>query len=304
MNPTFQIEEKDQTARHSILTIRPLENGYGHTLGNALRRVLLTSLPGAAISSVRIEGADHQFTSIEGVKEDVIELLLNLKQVRVKADSDDEGVIRVEEKGPKKISAADFECEAGFEVVNPEQHIASLEDGSELNMEMKVKSGMGYQVGEEIEEKAIGEIKVDALFSPVVKVSYKVESTRVGRRTDYDKLILDVTTDGTISPREAVEQAAQILHKQFEQIIDPVIIEEEEKEPELSPEEAENLRLTVEELDLPTRIANALRRGGYKTVGDLVEAKKSDIAKVKNIGEKSVEVIQESLEQKDVSLKD
>ena len=304
MNPTFQIEEKDQTARHSTLTIRPLENGYGHTLGNALRRVLLTSLPGAAISSVRVEGADHQFTSIEGVKEDVIELLLNLKQVRVKADSDDEGVIRVEEKGPKKIVAADFECEAGFEIVNPDQHVASLEADSELIMEMKVKSGMGYQVGEEIEEKAIGEIKVDALFSPVVKVSYKVASTRVGRKTDYDKLILDVTTDGTISPMEAVEQAAQILHKQFEQIIDPVIIEKEEKEPELSPEEAENLRLTVEELDLPTRIANALRRGGYKTVGDLVEAKKTDISKVKNIGEKSIEVIQEALEQKDVSLKE
>lgn len=303
-NPTFQIEESDKTARHSILTIKPLENGYGHTLGNALRRVLLTSLPGAAITTVTIEGADHQFASIDGVKEDVIELLLNLKQVRVKADTNEEGVMRLEAKGEGEVTAADFKPEAGFEVINPDQPIATLEKDAQLVMEMKLETGLGYRVGQEMEEKFIGEISVDAMFSPVVKVSYSVESTRVGRRTDFDKLIMDVTTDGTISPREAVEQSAQILHKQFEQVFDPVIIEEEDTEPELTPEEAETLRLTVEELDLPTRIANALRRGGYKNVGDLVEATREDISKVKNIGEKSINVVQKALEQKDVSLKD
>ncbi|MBD3249998.1 MAG: DNA-directed RNA polymerase subunit alpha [Candidatus Pacebacteria bacterium] len=303
-NPTFQIEEQDQSARHSVLTIKPLENGYGHTVGNALRRVLLSSLPGAAITTVSIEGADHQFASIDGVKEDVIELLLNLKQVRIKADSNEEGKLKLSADKKGQVTAGDFEAEAGFEVINPDQHIATLEEGAKLEMEMKVETGLGYKVGQEMEEKFIGEISVDALFSPVVKVSYTVESTRVGRRTDFDKLILDVTTDGTISPRRAVEQAARILHKQFEQVFNPVEVEEKEEEPELSPEEAEVLRLTVEELDLPTRIANALRRGGYKNVGDLVEATRENISKVKNIGEKSIDVVQEALEQKDVSLKD
>lgn len=303
MNPTFQIEEEKQAANHSYLTLKPLENGYGHTLGNSLRRVLLTSLPGAAITKVRINGADHQFSTIEGVKEDVIEILLNLKQVIVATDTDEAGIIRIEAKGPKDVTAEDFECEAGFEIVNPDQHIATLEDDVELEMEMTVESGVGYQVGEEIEDKAIGEVMVDALFSPVVKVSYKVEATRVGRRTDYDQLLLDVKTDGSVTPRKVVEQAAQILAKQFQQVFNPIVPEEEETGPELSPEEAETLRLTVEELDLPTRIANALRRGGYKNVGDLVKATREDISKVKNIGEKSIELIQDSLDKKGVSLK-
>ncbi len=303
MNPTFQIEEEKQASNHSYLTIKPLENGYGHTVGNSLRRVLLTSLPGAAITKVRIDGADHQFSTIEGVKEDVIQILLNLKQVRVSADSDEEGIIRLEAEGPGEVTAGDLECEAGFEIVNPKQHIASLQDDTTLVMEMTVELGVGYQVGGEIEGKAIGEVMVDALFSPVVKVSYKVEATRVGRRTDYDQLKLDVKTDGTITPKRAVEQAAEILAQQFKQVFDPVIPEKEDTGPELSPEEAETLRLTVEELDLPTRIANALRRGGYKNVGDLVEATKEDISKVKNIGEKSIELIQESLDKKGVSLK-
>lgn len=302
MNPTFQIKEDKRSARHSVLTIKPLENGYGHTVGNALRRVLLSSLPGAAITAVRIEGVDHQFSTIESVKEDVVEILLNLKQVRIKADTDEKGIIRVEKKGAGELTADDFECEAGFAVVNPDQHIATLEKGADLSMEMTVQSGVGYQVGDDITEKAIGEIMVDAIFSPVVRVSYQVDSTRVGRRTDYDKLVLDVKTDGSIAPKEAVEQSARILAKQFNQVFDPVVPEVEEKEPELTPEEAETLRLTVEELDLPTRIANALRRGGYKNVGDLVESNQAEISKVKNIGEKSVKIIEQALEKKDVSL--
>lgn len=304
MQPNFLIDEEKKSSGHSLLTIKPLENGYGHTIGNALRRVLLSSLPGAAITTARIDGVAHQFSTVKGVKEDVVEILLNLKQIRIKADTDESGIARLEVKGEKKVTGADIECEAGFEIVNPEQHIATLGKDGELNIELTIESGTGYRTGDQIEEKAIGEILVDAVFSPVITVSYRVESTRVGRRTDYDKLLLDVKTDGTIAPLDAVTQAARILAAQFEQVFNPVIPEEEEKEEELSPEEAETLRLTVEELDLPTRIANALRRGGYKTVDDLVNANKSDISKVKNIGEKSIEIIDQALDKKGVGLKD
>ncbi|MEA2056939.1 MAG: DNA-directed RNA polymerase subunit alpha [Patescibacteria group bacterium] len=302
MNPTFLISEEKKDSNHSILTIKPLEKGYGHTVGNSLRRVLLSSLPGAAITKVRIEGADHQFSTIKGVKEDVINLLLNLKQIKIKADGAEEGLLRIELDEAGEVTAADLECEAGFEIVNPKQHIATLDKGGKLSMELTVESGVGYRVGDET-KKSIGEVEVDAIFSPVVRVSYKVESTRVGRRTDYDKLILDVMTDGTITPKDAIEQSALILTTQFNQFVNPVIPEKKETGPQLTPEEAETLRLTVEELDLPTRIANALRRGGYKNVGDLVEASGEDIGQVKNIGEKSVLVVRESLKKKGVSLK-
>ncbi len=304
MNPTFLIEEEKKSARHSILTISPLENGYGHTVGNALRRVLLTSLPGAAITAARVEDVAHQFSTIEGVKEDIVELLLNLKQIRIKADTQEEGIARLEVKGSGEVTAADIECEAGFEIVNPDQYIATLADDASLNMELTIESGTGYRTGDQIENKAIGEVLVDAIFSPVVTVSYKVGSTRVGRRTDYDEIVMDIKTDGTITPKHAVEQSARILAAQFKQVFEPVIAEKEEEGEELTPEEAETLRLTVEELDLPTRIANALRRGGYKNVGDLVSTTKEEISKVKNIGEKSIEIIDEALEKKDVSLKD
>jgi DNA-directed RNA polymerase subunit alpha len=302
MQPTFVFEEDKMAVNHSLFTVSPLENGYGHTVGNALRRVLLSSLPGAAITAVRVEGVDHQFSTLKGVKEDMVELLLNLKQIRVKADNDEKGIARLEVKGPATVTAKDFECEAGFEIVNPDQHIATLAKNVTLTMEVTVESGIGYRVGEQPEDKAIGEMMVDAIFSPVLTVSYKVENTRVGRRTDFDKLLLDVKSDGTLTPEEAVKQAAQILAKQFEQVFDPMIVEEVVDEQKLTPEEAETLRLTVEELDLPTRIANALRRGGYENVGDLLEANKVEITKVKNIGEKSITIIDEALAKKGVAL--
>ena len=302
MQPTFVFEEDKMAANHSLFTVSPLENGYGHTVGNALRRVLLSSLPGAAITAVRVEGIDHQFSTLKGVKEDMVELLLNLKQIKVKADNDEKGVARLEVKGPAVVTAKNFECEAGFEIVNPDQYIATLAKGVSLIMEVTVESGIGYRVGEQLEDKAIGEMIVDAIFSPVLTVSYKVENTRVGRRTDFDKLLLDVKSDGTLTPGEAVKQAAQILAKQFEQVFDPVIIEAVVDEQKLTPEEAEILRLTVEELDLPTRIANALRRGGYENVGDLLEANKTEITKVKNIGEKSITIVDEALAKKGVAL--
>jgi len=304
MNPSFTVSEVEATDSQARLVIEPLEQGYGHTLGNALRRVLLASLPGAAITSVMIDGVDHQFATLEGLSEDIIELILNLKLVRVKADHDGSGVLRINTKGPKEVTAADIEVEAGFEIVNPEQVIATIAKGKKLEVEMTVETGTGYRMATEMETGVIGQIAVDALFSPVTKVSYKVESTRVGRRTDFDRVVMDVQTDGTISPLEAVKASANILAKQFTQVFNPTVIEVKEEEPQLSPEEAETLRLTVEELDLPTRIANALRKGGFKTVGDLSGASKSVVSKVKNLGGKSIDLINDALLKKGVSLED
>jgi DNA-directed RNA polymerase subunit alpha len=304
LNPTFQITEVGDGATQASLILEPLEQGYGHTLGNALRRVLLSSLPGYAITKVRIQGVDHQYTTLEGVSEDVLELILNIRQVRIAGQTNSTGVLKLEMTGPAEVTAADIEAEAGFSVVNPDQHIADLGKGKKLSLEMPVEPGMGYTMANDRKAETIGEIPVDALFSPVTKVSYKVEATRVGRKTDYDKLIVDVQTDGTIKPLEAVQQAAQILVRQFQQVISPTTPVVPQEETKLSPEEAEVLRLTVEELDLPTRIANALRKGGFKTVGDLVGTPKPTIAKVKNLGEKSVDVINDALMKKGVTLGD
>lgn len=303
MNPVFEVKAVEADDRSATIEIEPLEQGYGHTIGNSLRRVLLSSLPGSAITKVKVDGVDHQYTTLDGMTEDVVELVLNLKQVRVKSTgSDDEATLKLNVKGPAEVTAADLEAGAGVEVVNPDQYLATVAKGSTLKFEATVEQGMGYEVAQEKKAGAIGEIPVDALFSPVTKVAYTVEQTRVGRRTDYDKIVMHIMTDGTISPVEAVEMSARILQRQFQQIVNPVLPEPEVKAPELTPEEAEVLRLTVEELDLPTRIANALRKGGFKTVADLKGAPRMTITKVKNLGEKSVEIIDEALEKKGVGL--
>jgi DNA-directed RNA polymerase subunit alpha len=303
LNPTFSTTITEKSDRESVVSIEPLEQGYGHTLGNALRRVLLTSLRGAAITSVRFLNADHQFTAIPGVTEDVLEITLNLKLIRIQADREGTGIMRLTAKGAGVITAGDLEAEAGFSVVNPDQVIATLSKEGELQLEIEVQTGRGYVLADE-KAAQLGSINLDALFSPVVNVSYTVEQTRVGRRTDYDKLNLVVITDGTIAPYEAVKQAADIMVKQFTQIVSPTLVEQTAPAPSISPEQAEIMRLTVEELDLPTRIANALRKGGYKTVGDLMGAPKQVIAKVKNLGEKSVDIVDAALQKKGVRLGD
>lgn len=303
MNPTFEIKEVDGDANEGTLVIEPLEQGYGHTIGNALRRVLLSSLLGSAITMVKVDGVDHQYTTLEGMTEDVVELILNLKQVRVKSmTTEDQAKISLEAKGPGDVTAASIVPESGVEVINPDQHLVTLAKGQSLKFEATVESGVGYQTAQESKTELIGEIPVDALFSPVIKVSYQVEQTRVGRRTDFDKIVMKIQTDGTVSPLEAVKASAKILNRQFQQVFDPVLPEPEDEGPNLTPEEAETLRLTVEELDLPTRIANALRKGGFKTVADLQNSPRSIITKVKNLGEKSVEIIDEALEKKSVKL--
>jgi len=302
MNPAFEATEVESTDTHATIVIEPLEQGYGHTLGNALRRVLLSSLPGHAITTVQIDGVEHQYTSLQGLTEDVVELILNLKQLRIKADTTDEITLKLSVKGEGEVTAQSITLDAGAEIINRDVVLANLAKNGSLDIEMKAEFGIGYKMANESEDSLIGEIPVDSLFSPVIKVSYKVEATRVGRRTDFDRVVMHVQTDGTVRPLEAVKRSAKILARQFTQIFEPVLPVVEEEEVSLSPEEAENLRLTVEELDLPTRIANALRKGGFKTVGDLQGAPKMTIAKVKNLGEKSVDVIQEALDKKGVLL--
>jgi len=306
LQPTFTITHEIDEGNYTRFIIEPLEKGYGQTLGVSLRRVLLSSIEGAAITSVRIEGVQHQFTTLSGMKEDVVNFILNLKQLHVTIDTDASEIIaRLDVKGPAKVTGQDIDLPAGVTLANPDQDLANLADSkSRLSAEITVSKGRGYSLASDRPTASLGEIPVDASYSPVVKVAYKIEATRVGRRTDFDKLILDVWTDGTIKSRVALDRAAEILVAHFKQVFEPVIVEMP-KEIRLEDRlEDEVFKLTVEELDLPTRIANALRKGGYKTVKDLVNANHTDIAKVKNLGEKSVEVVAAALSQKGLTFSD
>ncbi len=298
----FQVKEAEVTALYGKFEIEPLEAGYGHTLGNALRRVLLTSIAGYSITEVKIEGITHQFTTLEGMSEDIVDVILNLKQVRITSTLQHGATCKLVVKGKdtSEVTAGMIECEAGFEVVNKDLHIATLDPKSKLNIEMTVNYGIGYSMATERKGYATGVIPVDALYSPVTKVAYTIHSTRVGRRTDFDKIIMEIWTNGSVSPKQTLIQAAEILAAQFQQIVNPTAVLDQKRDLQLSPEKAEVLRLTVEELDLPTRIANALRKGSYETVGDLVIVEKGIVAKVKNLGDKSVEIVQVALQEKGV----
>ncbi len=303
LQPNFTVATEAIDANHARLTIEPLEKGYGHTLGVSLRRVLLTSIEGSAVTKVRIDGIQHQFSSLEGMREDVVEFILNLKQLRFNLENETEVIVKLDAKGPKTVTGADLSLPAGVTLSNPDQELAILSGKKNLSAEITVSRGLGYALASEQTVTTLGDIPVDASFSPITRVAYKVEATRVGRRTDFDKLIIETWTDGTIEAKDALDRAAKILVAHFKQIYDPIIVEAVEVEPELSPAENEVLRLTVEELDLPTRIANALRKGGYATVKDLCKADNDSIAKVKNLGEKSVDIVVAALSQKGLSLK-
>ena len=304
IQPTFTVSEQDKKDNYALLVLEPLEQGYGNTLGNALRRVLLSSLPGFAITSAKVRGVNHQFTTLDGLREDVVDLILNLKQVRLKSTIAGPVTLTLNVKGKKTVTAHDIQVPAGVKVVNPELYIASLEEKSTLDVEITAENGMGYSMATERKSEVVGVIPVDALFTPVMKVAYSVEATRVGRRTDFDKLKLQIWTDKTVEPKLALEEAAKILVAQFKQIYSPVVAQEEGSAPIMSAQLDDVLKLTVEELDLPTRIANALRKAGYRTVGELSMATKSDVAKVKNLGEKSVGTVEDALNAKGLSLKD
>jgi len=297
----FKLIAEVEEDNYAKLTLEPLEVGFGHTIGNSLRRVMLTSLEGSAITSVKIEGVSHQFSTIEGISEDVIEIILNIKKVRVKVAGDKPVKLSIRVSGKKQIKAKDIEVEGDAEVINKEEHIATLNDPkAKLNMDLWAERGRGYSKSEERKLTEIGSMSVDALFSPVIAVNYTVEPTRVGRRTDFDKLVLDVTTDGTITPKEAVEESARILTATFKQIYEPVVEEEVPEQGKVISDEV--LKLTVDELDLPVRITNALRAIEVTTVEELINVSRQQLLKAKNLGNKSLSLISEKLAERGLSL--
>lgn len=305
LDPKFAVSTLEEKDNYYKLSIEPLKQGYGHTLGNSLRRVLLSSLKGAAVTSVKIKGVNHQFTTLEGMKEDIVQFILNIKKIHIDTDGKDEKVqLKLEAKGPGEIKAGDIKCPVGTSITNPELVLCDLADKKNtLSVTFTVETGWGYSVAEDRKSTAVGVIPVDALFSPIKRVTPTVQSTRVGRRTDFDKLILEIWTDGTITGNQALDEAAKILVEHFQQIYNPSESPVSKQEEE-SPYPHEIISLTVEELELPTRIANALRKGGYKTVSDLISASREDISKVKNLGERSVEIVSDALKQKDVNLQE
>ena len=296
----FEIKKESKKDNYGKFIISPLAQGYGNTLGNSLRRVLLTDLPGAAITSVRINGVKHQFSTLKGMKQDIVEFILNLKKVRFSYDSDKVINATLSVKGPGEVKAKDIKIPANITIANPELVLALLNKGTKLDVKMKIKSGIGYQVVDEASKTGIGLIPLDASFSPVLRVNYKIEETRVGRFTNYDKLILEIWTDGTMNPNDALKKASKILIAYFNQIVTPRKIKKVVEKVDDGLGAVGNL--SVEEIALPTRVANALVKAGFETVEALVKAKRADLVKVRNLGEKSLKIIDAALAEKNVRL--
>jgi DNA-directed RNA polymerase subunit alpha len=305
--PAFKIKEEQATKDYGKFTIEPLEPGFGHTVGNALRRVLLASIPGAAVTTVKITGVKHKFSTIDGVKENVVDILLNIKQLNVKlTDSKTSATLRLSVKGPKEVTAADFDVTDGVEVVDKDQYICFVSDKKgKLEMELTVEKGYGYTLSEEKKAASLGLIPTDAIFSPIRRVNYEVLATRVGRQTNLDRLVLHVWTNGTVAPKDAITDAAKLLSSYFFQVYEPKAVGalpqvDGAQISSTIPEEL--LRLTIDELDLPTRIYNSLRNGGIETLGQLLATPKKDLMSMRNMGGKSLSVIEEKLQEKGISL--
>ena len=296
--PTFEIKEEGKGTDYGKFILTPLEQGYGLTIGNSLRRVLLTSLTGSAVTSVKIAGVKHQFSSLTGMKEDIVDFILNLKKVRFSGVVEKATKATLEVSKAGEFSAAEIKVSGGLKVANPELVLGTLNKGSKLSAELSIESGVGYSPAEERESGSIGLIPVDASFSPVKRVSYKIEETRVGRLTNYDKLTLEVWTDGTVAPKDAVTESAKILLSYFGQIVSPKKVEK--KVEEVVKDLGATGKLSVEEVGLPTRVANALQKAGFETVEQLANAKKEDLVKVRNLGEKSLKIIAAALGTKGV----
>lgn len=287
------------TNRYGEFYAEPFERGYGVTLGNSLRRVLLSSIKGAAVTSVKIEGALHEFTSLPGVVEDMTEIILNIKELSLKSYIDRPKIITIDKTGPGEVSAADIIHDADIEVLNSDLHIAELDKGGRLRIEMQVKQGMGYAQAElnKEEEQEVGVIPIDAIFSPVRRVNFNVVNTRLGKSTEYEKLILQVWTDGSIAPVDAIAQAAKILKDLFTIFInfedkEEIIVEKKEEEKEREhPKFNENLLKSVDELELSVRAYNCLKNANIRTIGELVQKTESEMLKTKNFGRKSLSSI-------------
>ena len=302
----LEAEKETLTPYYGKFTAEPLERGFGITVGNSLRRILLSSLQGAAITSVKIDGVLHEFSTIPGVKEDATEILLNLKEVRLKLHTEGAKTIRIKADGPKEVKAGDIITGEAVEILNPDHHIATLSRDAKLSVEMTIKTGRGYVPAERNKEEnqPIGAMAIDSIFSPIKKVNYTVTNARVGQITDYDKLNLEVWTDGSIAPEEAVAHAAKILK---EQLVIFITFEEEEeaegtKEPEDNQVLNENLFRSVDELELSVRSANCLKHANIKYIGDLVQKTEAEILATKNFGRKSLNEIKEILTDMGLSL--
>ncbi len=301
IKPTkLEIERESCTTQHVRFTAEPFERGYGITIGNSLRRVLLSSIMGAAIVSVKIDGVDHEFSTIRGVKEDVTEIILNLKRIVLRMDDDKPRMIRIEKKGEGIVTAGDIVHEAGVEIVNPELPIATMGEEAKLYMEMKVRVGRGYVPSERNieEDDPIGTIPIDAIYSPIKKVSYTVTPARVGHRTDYDKLTMEITTNGSVSALDALAFAAKIVRDQMRIFVN---FEEDEQFEERGgrvsdqQEFSDNLYKSVDELELSVRSANCLKNADIKYIGELVQKTEQEILMTKNFGRKSLNEIKEIL---------
>ena len=305
--PRIECDENND-ANYGIYVVEPLERGYGTTLGNALRRVLLSSLPGTAVTSIKIAGVQHEFCTIPGVKEDVTEIVLNVKAIIAKLHSEGVKTVYIEAAGECEVTAGDIKADGEVEVLNPELHIATLGPGASLNMELTLSQGRGYDPAErnKTAQTIIGVIPVDSVYTPVRKVNYTVENTRVGDRTDFDKLTLEVWTNGTIDPRDAVSLGARILVDHFLLFTD---LSETMGSASTVVEKAESqrdkvLEMTIEELDLSVRSFNCLKRANINTVEDLISKTQEEMMKVRNLGRKSLEEVMNKLAMMGLSLAD
>jgi DNA-directed RNA polymerase subunit alpha len=291
---------------HSKVVLEPLERGFGHTLGNALRRILLSSMPGCAIEEVEIDGVVHEYSTIEGVREDVIEILLNLKGVAITLNDKDETVLTLNKKGSGIVTAGDIAVDNDVEIVNPDHVIAHLNTNGELNMRLTVRKGRGYsaadsRVSEDDETRAVGKLILDASYTPVIRVSYAVESARVEQRTDLDKLVIDIETNGTIDPEEAIRRAATILQHQLAVFVD--LQSEIASEPEVHEDEIDPILLRpVDDLELTVRSANCLKAEDIYYIGDLIQRTEVELLKTPNLGKKSLTEIKDVLATRGLSL--
>jgi DNA-directed RNA polymerase subunit alpha len=304
VEPTFKIKEEKVTEEYGEFVIEPLEPGYGHTLGNALRRVLLVSIPGAAVTSVKISGAKHKFSTVPGLKENLVDFLLNIKGLNLRLlNSKNEATVRLSVKGEKEITAKDLELPEDVEVINKDHYLGFLSDKKgKLEVELTVERGMGYSLSEERRISALGVIPTDAVFTPIRRVNYEVSATRVGRQTNLDKLTLQIWTNGVVTPREALDESARILSTYFHQVYEPKASMVAETVVAHAGVSEGVLRMTVDELDLPTRIYNSLRNGGIETIGQLLDTPRKELIGMRNMGGKSIGVIEEKLKEKGISL--
>ena len=299
--PRIETEELTEDGKHGRFVVEPLERGFGNTLGNSLRRVLLSSLEGCAVTSIKIDGVLHEFSTIPGVKEDVTEIVLNMKSVVAKLYETSPKVVEISAKGPCVVTAGDIKCDAEVEILNPEQHIATLGEDAQLNMEITIDKGRGYIPAERNKlisgNNVIGVLPIDSIYTPVLKVNYTVDNTRVGQITDYDKLTLDVWTNGVINAQEAVSLAAKVLTEHLNLFVNlsdkassaELMVEKDDKGKE------KILEMTIEDLDLSVRSFNCLKRAGINTVEDLINKSEEDMMKVRNLGRKSLEEVIQKL---------